>query len=369
MSSTPVSCVAKQGDVLIVRHGEGRGRALEILPLIEAELDAKRPDLKPRIRVHATGSPRPSLDGVAAILFFLADPLRELYPDCFAEAVAIAEEGAARGIKLLNPPQNLSNSIKSRQAAIWRKAGIPCADARLLRSAADLEPAMAALGLPMIVRSDQGHVQEGVRIVKRVKHVDEAKQTVAFPAVALQLIDVRAKWREVAPDHVMARFHHKKRSMIYGDTVINNHIFFSTSPIVGKSTSTFQSDATRMRRWLRRAGISGSRWRDTLAADYAYFYAPAEAPEIMLNAVAALGLHIAAIDYATLPDGSVMLWEANPYIHLPPWNHAVLAEVRHVRERTARQMEVIVDWLGRLSDGSERSVGSDAIFAPGENRV
>ena len=356
MTSTRPSCVARPGDVLIVRHGEGRGRTLEILPLLEAHLDAKRPDLKARIRIHTTGSPRPSLDGVVAILFYLADPLRELYPECFAEAVAIADEAAARGIKILNPPQNLSNSVKSRQAVLWRKAGIPCADARVLRSVADLEPAMAALGLPMIIRSDEGHVQEGVRVIKRVKHVDEAKHTLTYPAVALQLIDVRAKWREVAPDHVMARFHHKKRSMIYGDTVINNHIFFSTSPIVGKSTSTFQADTARVKRWLRLAGVQGSRWHDTLAVDYAYFYSPAEAPETMLKAVAALGLHFAAIDYASLPDGSVILWEANPYIHLPPWDHAVLAEVRHVRERTEQQLAVVADWLSRLADGTERSV-------------
>jgi hypothetical protein len=343
------------GDVLIVRHGPGRGRTLEILPMIEAHIAATRPPLRARVRIHATGSPRPSLDGVVAIVFMLGDPLRELYPDCYAEAVTLADEGAARGAKLINPPQNLSNSVKSRQAEIWRKAGIPCAAARAIRSAADLEPAMAALGLPMILRSDDRHVQEGVRICRRVKHVDEAKHTLALPAVALQLIDVRAKWRAAAPDSVMARYHHKKRSMVYGDAVINNHIFFSTSPIVGRATSTFLADADRGRRLLRRIGIGRARFRDTLAADHDYFYAPPEAPETMLSAVAALGLHVAAIDYASLPDGGVVLWEANPYFHLPPWQHGVLAGPRGVQQRTAHQMEVVVDWLERLADGRERS--------------
>lgn len=354
MADSPVASPAGPGDVLIVRHGPGRGRDLLILPQIAEHLAATRPWLQSRVRVHATGSPPPSLDGVIAILFLLCDPLKENYPDCFAEAVAIADEGRSRGVKLLNPPENLSNSVKSRQAELWQRAGIPCASARAIRSAADLEPAMAALGLPMILRSDDQHVQVGVRLCKRVKHVDEAKHTLAFPAVALQLIDVRKRWREAAPDSLMARYYHKKRAMVYGDIVVNNHVFFSRAPIVGLSNCTFMADRRRMRQLLRGVGIGRARWRDTLAADYAHFCSPPDAPDTMLRAVAALGLHVAAIDYASLPDGEVVLWEANPYVHLPPWRHAVLAEERHIRERTALQIEAVTGWLARLVQGRSR---------------
>jgi hypothetical protein len=339
------------GDVLIVRHGPGRGRELAILPLIEAHIASVRPAFRSRLRISETGAEKPSLDGVGTILFLLGDPLKELYPDCYTDAVAIAETAASRGIRLLNPPENLSNSIKSRQAELWRRAGIPCAAARVIRSPADLEPAMAALGLPMILRSNDKHVQEGVRVCRRVKHVDEAKMTLQTPAVALQLIDVRAQWRAVAPDSVMARYHHKKRSMVYGDTVVNNHVFFSSTPIVGRTTSTFLADSKRLRSWLRRLGVGHARWQDTIAADYEYFHSSPEAPETMLRAVKALGLDFAAIDYASLPNGEVVLWEANPYAHLPPWQHAVAAEARHIRERTSRQIEIVVDWLERLADG------------------
>lgn len=338
------------GHVLIVRHGPGRGRDLLILPQIDEHIAKTRPSLRPRIRVHETGAPAPNLDGVVAILFYLCDPLKESYPDCFAEAAVIASEGRARGIKILNPPENLSNSVKSRQAELWQRAGIPCASARAIRSAADLEPAMAALGLPMILRSDDQHVQVDVRLCKRIKHVDEAKHTLKLPAVALQLIDVRKRWRDAAPDHVMARFHHKKRAMVYGDTVLNNHVFFSRSPIVGQSSCTFMADRRRVRKILRGVGVGRARWRDTLAADYEFFLSPPEAPDVMLRAVAALGLHMAAIDYASLPGGEVVLWEANPYVHLPPWRHAVLAEERHIRERTGHQIEVVTAWLERLAD-------------------
>ncbi len=344
-----------RGDVLIVRHGPGRGRELAILPLIEAEIAAARPALLPHVRVHETGAPRPPLAGVGTVLFLLADPLKEFYPQCFAHAAEIAGEAKARGIAVLNPPESLSNSIKSRQAELWRKAGLRCAGARVIRSANDLEPAMAALGLPMILRSDDEHVQKGVRVCKRVKHVDEAKLTLRTPAVALQLIDVRAKWKEVSPDHVMARYHHKKRSMIYGDTVLNNHVFFSRSPIVGRSSSTFLADTSGLRRRLRHVGIGRKRWSETLAADYAYYASPPEARETMLRATAVLGFDVAAIDYSTLPDGDVVLWEANPYAHLPPWQHGVAAEPRRIRERTGRQISLVVEWLERLVEGRSRA--------------
>lgn len=369
MSSNRSSSVTPRGDVLVVVHGEGRGRALEILPMVEANLAATRPSLRPRVRIHATGSQRPRLDGVVAILFLLSDPLKENYPACYAEALEIAAEGRELGAKLLNPPESLSNSVKSRQAALWKSAGLPCAAARSLRSPADLEPAMAALGLPLIVRSDDSHVQRAVRVCKRPKHVDDAKAGLVLPAVALQLIDVRARWREAAPGSLMARYHHKKRSMVYGDTVLNNHVYFSSSPIVGLATSTFVADRRRWRRGLRALGIGRRRWEETLAADREYFDAPPEAPETMLGAVAALGLHVAAIDYASLPDGGVVLWEANPYVHLPPWHHSVLAEPRGIRERTARHVEGFTRWLERLANGEARDGAAQAARRDASSRA
>lgn len=346
---------AAGGDLLIVRHGPGRGRTLEVLALVDACIEAKRPALRRRIRVHATGSARPSLESVGFVLFLLSDPLREHYPACFAEAVAIAHEARSRGARILNAPENLSNSVKSRQADLWRKAGLPCATARPIRSSADLEPAMAALGLPIILRSDDQHVQEGVRVCKRVRQVDEAKRTISFPAVALQLIDVRARWREARPHSVFARFHHKKRVMVYGDTLRNNHVFFSSSPIVGRATSTFQADAGRCARGLRLMGIGRRRLQETVHADYEFFTSQPDCPEAMRAAMRALGIDMAAIDYSSLPDGNVILWEANPYVHLPPWRHAVLAEQRRIRERTDQHVEAIVSWFESLVVGAGRS--------------
>jgi hypothetical protein len=91
-------------------------------PVFEA-LARRSPALAARVRIHETGAPAPSLDGVAAVVFWLADPLRERFPACFEEAVALAAEARRRGVPIVNPPESLSNTVKSRQARRWREAG------------------------------------------------------------------------------------------------------------------------------------------------------------------------------------------------------------------------------------------------------
>src|SRR5512146_2158218 len=93
------------GVVLLVRHGPGRGRLDNYGNGWLKRLARTGPDLRRRIRIHETGSgDSPSLDDVAAVVFLLADPVRELYPACYAEASAIAAAATARGIRLVNPP-------------------------------------------------------------------------------------------------------------------------------------------------------------------------------------------------------------------------------------------------------------------------
>ncbi len=98
--------------------------------------------------LHTTGSAAPALDGVAAVVFWLADPLRELYPDCFAEASHLAAEAEKRGIRVVNRPESLSNTIKSKQSELWQAAGIPCAPVATFGSLAELSLRLATATFP-----------------------------------------------------------------------------------------------------------------------------------------------------------------------------------------------------------------------------
>ena len=119
---------SSDGTLLIVQHGPGRGRLYDFRRHVLEWLEAEAPGLWPRIRLHETGGPPPRLEGVRAVVFWLADPLRELYQADYAEAVVIADAVRASGGTLVNPPEALSNSIKSVQSRLWREAGIPCAE-------------------------------------------------------------------------------------------------------------------------------------------------------------------------------------------------------------------------------------------------
>ena len=301
------------GTILVVRHGPGRGR----LPgYLDQVLDAIGAD----VRLHATGSPPPELAGCSAVVFWLGDPLREFYPECYAEAVRIADAARARGLRIINAPAALSNSVKSRQAALWREAGIPTVAQQRFENRAALEDLLADAAYPLLLRSDEHHAQGGLRVLHSARDVPSR---LPLPGTLAPLVDTRAPGD---------RLYHKKRVLVMGDVVRTVHVFFSTSPIVSQDSSTFRSQERPLRNWTanlrllrRRAGC--------LQADYDYWAQQTAHTELMKRSVRALGLDFAAIDYSDRPDGSAILWEANPYFHLPPWYANVQPRARRLEER------------------------------------
>lgn len=107
-----------QGDILIVVHGPGRGRGVPTGNVFMKRLQATDPAFAARFRVHETGSGAANLTNVDLVLFWLGDPLREKYPACFMEAMEIAAAARSANIRILNSPEALSNTTKTRQSAI-----------------------------------------------------------------------------------------------------------------------------------------------------------------------------------------------------------------------------------------------------------
>jgi hypothetical protein len=328
---------APQPGLLIVRHGPGRGRLPGYLaPALKrlAELD---PAKLVGVRFHETGSSAaPDLSDVAAVFFWLADPLREMYPDCFAEAAEIEARARAAGLRLVNPPSSLSNSIKSVQARLWIDAGIPTPPCVPVENREQLEAAANGTGFPVLLKSDRLHAQE------RMVFCASAAALRAYPDVSLPLpgvvspfIDTRAGWADRRPGTPWAAAHHKKRLIVFGDVLQARNVFFSDGPIVGLSTSSIWRFRPRDGR-PSRPGLFGLRRRERaeLAIDLAYFRTgECDAPDVMRRAARVLGFGFAAIDYSVFADGRVCLWEANPYHYVPGPRSYVLPEQRHFQER------------------------------------
>jgi hypothetical protein len=120
--------------------------------------------------------------------------------------------------------------------------------------------------------------------------------------------------------------------MVFGGTVLNNHAYFSEHPIVGEKSSTFRQ---------MEQGHEPERIGEMFAADIAFSYAAPEQPEIMRKAVRSLGLDFAAIDFSTFADGSIVLWEANPYFDLAAVKKCMLWKERDLAGRNHRYVDAM----------------------------
>ncbi|HEU5169256.1 MAG TPA: hypothetical protein VFU46_01890 [Gemmatimonadales bacterium] len=335
--------------ILIVRHGDGLGRLPRFGERALAWIARHDPELAGEISVHETGAAAvPAAAAKArAVVFWLADPLKERYPDCYEEAQAIGEVAARRGALLVNPPATLSNTVRSTQTRLWQEAGLPCPAGARYRSRAELEALLASAELPVLVCADRFDLRPAIRVCRTPDEVLAAEHAGGYPGMVTPFIDPRHSWGERDPASVWARFYHRKRAFVLGDVVVPSHVTFSEAPIVSWNASIFR----RYRGWgsvLQPLALV-RRWdRLALAADNAFWRGAPEHPALIRRAAAALGFGFAAVDYATFADGSVILWDATPHPYIPEWHHAGMPVVRHTRARVHGLYAAIAGYLRNL---------------------
>lgn len=338
--------------ILIVRHGPGRGRLYPYLAATMLYIQRRQPELYQRLCFHDTGTRGPSLDGVSTVVFWLADPLREFYPTCYREAQDIANEARRRHLQIINPPEALSNSVKSTQSQLWRAAGIPTPPVYRFTSHGELRDASERCGYPLIIRSDEEHAQRNMHICREPRDLSSIPEdALRLPGAVIPLLDVRESFQRRDARDVRARFYHKKRLLVLGSRIRTKHTFFAESPIVSAATCLFGKP---IRHTIRRV----SHARDVakcVRMDMTFWQCRAEHETLMRRAVDALGLDFAAIDYSDLASGSIVLWEANPYFHIPTARKIMLPYLRKPRRRVASFHEAIGRFLADLSLGSTSS--------------
>lgn len=347
-----------------MRHGEGRGRIPGFWDPALDHLAGSRPELFDRIRLHHTGDPAPEARDVAAVVFWLADPLEERYPACFEEATGLASLAP----RVVNPPRALSNTVKSRQARIWREAGLTTPACVSFRDHEELRRKARAVDYPVLVRPDRLHTDARIRICRSPDELLAVPEDrIALPGALTSFVDVRRGYRSELPDTLWARFYHKKRAFVFGDHVVPGHLFFSGDPVVRAPTSTlaFHADVRDVvrdlfrdvPRWDRRLGLSEKLKRlvpltgparRSVRRELDFTRSAPERPDLMRRAARALGLGFVALDYSVLADGRVVFWEANPYPWLTPWRHAILPGRRRLGRRSDRVFSALGRFFGDL---------------------
>lgn len=339
--------------ILIVRHGKYKARLYPYLHPLLQYIKASRSKLYKRLLFHETGTSFPQLEGISTIVFWLADPLREMYPSCYEEAKSILHAARSRNLCIINSPEALSNTVKSTQSRLWMKAGIPTPVVKSFSTYQEMLTLTEEFHYPLLVRSDERHAQEGIIVCENRADVESIpEKKLIFPGAISHLVDVRKDFRLKYPRSIWARFFHKKRLLILGNIIRTKHIFFSTDPIVSTQTCKF-------RFFRNRLGLPNLGWmthldpwaEECIREDVAYWQKFNEHDEIMLRAINALKLNFAAIDYSSLTDGSVILWEANPYFYLPQEKDIMLPNRRKARERVESYYRAIADFLEGLPGG------------------
>lgn len=358
------------GVLLIVLHGPGRGRGGSFLQPFLDDLAVRNPHLFDRLRFHRTGNAKAEFDNVRGVLFYLGDPLRELYPDCYADAVEIANAARARGLPMVNAPESLSHSIKSIQARRFAQAGILSPEHHGFSDEEQLEALLAEVGFPAFVRSDLHHGQRGMALCETPADVRRraAAGMLWYPGTLTPLVDTREGFRETRPESIWAALYHKKRAYLFGETVRSHHVLFSSSPMVARRVSTFSGHPQRLVRgvskrlrqngWPRlsqaTAPLEGpslrlQRWgRTSLDEDLRFWQAGEEHGDLLRRVGAALDLQILAIDYSDQADGTPVIWEANPYFSLRPTSYA-LGGPRQMERRLTGYYQILADLLADMA--------------------
>lgn len=331
--------------IVVVTHGEGRGRTVPTGEVFLRRLRLRDPEFAARIRIHRTGDGPFDFRQAGLIVFWLGDPLRQKYPECYAEAVQIETTASLYGIRVLNSPFSLCNTSKSEQARIWNRCGLPSARGGIAESPETLPWVARQIGFPCIIRSNETHCQRKISIAQDLDEITRIGAKVEFPVAVIGLVDIRAAHRAVSPGSksLFSRYHHKARAFVFGNDVMASHLFFAQERIVGLSNSTFAREDTPRRNLARRFGYHRAMLNEQIEADLNYFHAPIPYADTLVKAVAALGLDFAAVDYSILPDGRPVIWEANPFFHLPDGKESVLSAERQAVARVDKSF----DWMAR----------------------
>ena len=219
----------------------------------------------------------------ALFLPWLQDPLREEYPEEYAQAKRVEDAILGAGGAVVNPVDHLSNAIKSVASARLRAAGVPMP--RVVPVSKD-RALPEGLSFPVIAREDRRHGGP-------MHLCSDERELANVPWHALHE-PVLVEHRDVRSADGLFR---KWRYLVAGESGAPRHLVIS-------------------RKWVVKAQ---RRVRDAAAIREELAYTTArEDPHqaVLVRAAKALGLDVVAFDYARTRDGELVVFEPNPFATL-----------------------------------------------------
>jgi len=240
------------------------------------------PSIRRRIKIDLI--PGCSIKRNQAALFvpWLPDPLKERFPDCYQLALGLQAKCRKHKIPIINPVENLSNSIKSRALNIIRHVGIRTAKAVPVVNPLKFDPDKHQLKFPFFIRENHHHggLNSFVSTATDLKKVPWGE---FFNPIAMEFINVRSN----------DGYFRKYRYIMIGDLGVPRHLVISQN-------------------WCARVEdrVNSSTFREE---ELGYLKTIKDPNHEQLNkARQALGFDIVGFDYSYDHNGDLVVWEPNP---------------------------------------------------------
>jgi hypothetical protein len=112
------------------------------------------PEARPLFETHFLPCEISDWSRYALFLPWLQDPLQQRFPEVYKLAKPLEEQCQKQGIPIMNPIDNLSNSIKSIAAEKIRSVGIRTAKTIPITDAEAFKRDLAGLTVPFFIRED-----------------------------------------------------------------------------------------------------------------------------------------------------------------------------------------------------------------------
>ena len=238
------------GDLLVVRHGRGRGPHIRLRSVRHGALSTDNRWSSAAVPAACTSSAllehpasrRPTSRASELLSFYSRIPLRERFSECFDEASEAGRAGTSGGAadrQLAGSALELHQERASETVAAGRLAH---RTAHLLfENHEELRAAIREVSFPAILRADRLHSQARMlHLESREDALNLGQDAITLPGTLSPVVDTREGFRQADPGSAWARFYHKKRAFVFGRHVVNNHVFFGGEPIVAAKSLHLQ---------------------------------------------------------------------------------------------------------------------------------
>ncbi|MBD2201089.1 hypothetical protein H6G33_00540 [Calothrix sp. FACHB-1219] len=219
----------------------------------------------------------------ALFLPWLQDPLKERFPHIYKYAKELEAQCHLHNIPIVNPVDNLSNSIKSIASKLIGDVGIRTAKTIPITDIEDFKKTKGGLSTPFFIREDWIHGSQ-IFFIQHPEEIENVSFEKFIAPIAVEFLDVKGE----------DGLYRKYRYFAMGDEGIPGPLMVSKSWEVRDNDDRVINEAI-------------------IAEEIAYFSGEDPNHYILQKARKALGFDFMAFDYSYDNQGNLMVWEPNPF--------------------------------------------------------